>query len=159
MTFITSGGGGMDIHQYRLDNLLRLAARFKSDREFAAVAGINHTYLPQLKAGTKRLGHQLVRRIEINLQLEPGWMDHDHSPRPQLALPPPAAAESPKEAQLRVISTAAGALPDRLREQVARMVVEMSLSCTNERPSHVEPFRFQRQLDLGDTQDRPASAQ
>ena len=149
----------MDIHQNRLDNMMRLASRYKSDREFAAACGINHTYIPQLKSGLKRLGHQLVRRIEINLGLEPGWMDHDHSPpKPQ---PPPDTQPDPRDAQMRAVSAAMASLPVALREQVARMVFEMSISCTNnqERPRHVEPFRIQEHLDLGDTQTREASSQ
>ena len=149
----------MDIHQHRLDNMLRLAARYKSDREFAAACGINHTYIPQLKSGLKRLGSQLVRRIEINLGLEPGWMDHDHSPKKPET--PPETQPAPSDPQMHAVSAAMATLPRTLRDQVARMVFEMSISCTNnqERPRHVEPFRTQEHLDLGDTQTREASSQ
>ena len=74
----------MDIHEIRRTNL-RLLVREHAKGNLAQFVDLAD--LPSYKAlqkvtsprALRNLGSRLARKIEVQLNLEPGWMDHDHS--------------------------------------------------------------------------------
>lgn len=47
-------------------------------RRFAEHLGLSANYMTQLKAGTKVIGERAARKLEKALNVEPGWLDHEH---------------------------------------------------------------------------------
>ncbi|WP_060733457.1 hypothetical protein [Burkholderia cenocepacia] len=78
------------IAKVRQANLCLLASRFNFDAQFARAAQISRSQLSQYRACTesgdvrKRMGERLARKIEGNLGLAAGWMDHRHQSVPEL---------------------------------------------------------------------------
>ena len=73
------------IDEVRLANLLRLMERHREkdsvpgwERRFAESVSTNPTYLPQIKARTKKIGPVVARRVETELGFPEGWMDVPH---------------------------------------------------------------------------------
>lgn len=65
----------MDINDIRLANIERLAAGYRYAKDFCTSAGIDPSYLSQLRSRAKTLGSDLARRIEARLDLERGSLD------------------------------------------------------------------------------------
>lgn len=107
----------MDINQVRLANLLKLTEKFRTDKEFCQCVGISNTYLPQVKAGTKKLGNLVSRRIEQAMGLERDWMDHRHD------LPATPEPSPEIDAQTLAAVNAMAAIPAPLRDQLRRTIV------------------------------------
>lgn len=128
----------MDINEIRLNNLLILIERFRTDKEFCEAVGISATYLPQVKAGTKRLGEVIARRIENAMGLEHGWLDQVHTG----AITTPAL-DIENIAALHALET----LPAPLRDTLRRLLFLTAGLChpLPEAPQDVAPFRFTNQ--------------
>lgn len=118
----------MDISQIRLNNLMTLINRFRTDREFCELVGISNTYLPQVKGGTKKIGDTLARRIEESLGLAYGWMDQTREPES-----PPS-----KDPTLDAIA----ALPAPLQDQIRRPLFMIAAFCHDESAHEIKPFRI-----------------
>lgn len=72
----------MDINDIRLANIERLAAGYRFGKDFCSAAGIDPSYLSQLRSGSKTLGSDLARRIEARLELDRGALDVlQHNPK------------------------------------------------------------------------------
>jgi hypothetical protein len=65
----------MDINDIRLANIERLASSYRYGKEFCSAAGIDPSYLSQLRSRAKILGSDLARRIEARLELDRGALD------------------------------------------------------------------------------------
>jgi len=70
----------MDTNERRLVNILGLLSQYKSQRLFAEAIGVQTTEISQIKNRTspRNVGHNLARRIEVELNLDHGWMDLPH---------------------------------------------------------------------------------
>ena len=85
--------GTMDSKTIRLQNLLLLAERYRTQKEFAAALGVSSQRIGHLLGGTP-LGAATARRIEQIHSLPEGWMDLPHGatdallPYAPLPLPP-----------------------------------------------------------------------
>lgn len=67
------------IKEIRLENLLKLASKYRFDKDFCQAIDILPTYMTALKNRDKGIGDKLARQIETSLKLAPGWMDKDHA--------------------------------------------------------------------------------
>ena len=80
----------------------------------SAQIGVSANYLSQLKGG-KRIGHVMARRIEHGLNLQPGWLDLDHSKNPSSNLSEheliAQALALPVDARTRLLKKLANSLP------------------------------------------------
>jgi transcriptional regulator with XRE-family HTH domain len=85
--------GIMDAKTIRHQNLLLLAERYRTQKEFAAALGVSGQRIGHLLGGTP-LGTATARRIERIHHLPEGWMDLPHGatdallPYAPLPLPP-----------------------------------------------------------------------
>ena len=83
----------MDSKEIRHQNLLLLAERYRTQKEFAAALGVSGQRIGHLLGGTP-LGAATARRIEQIHSLPEGWMDLPHGatdallPYAPLPLPP-----------------------------------------------------------------------
>lgn len=70
----------MDIKEIRLTNMLDIIDGVSSQREFCDLAGIESSYVSQIKnpSNPKNIGEKLARRIEKAMDKPPGWMDQLH---------------------------------------------------------------------------------
>ncbi len=66
---------GMDNKEIRRANLLLLIAEAGSAAALAHRAGIDETYLRNIKNAVREMGDELARRIEEKLEMPHGWMD------------------------------------------------------------------------------------
>ena len=64
--------------EIRLKNFIELSSGFKRIGEFCEKVEINPAYFSQITNRSKALGDELARRIERNLGLPIGYMDHTH---------------------------------------------------------------------------------
>lgn len=68
----------MDHREARKANFDALLARYERDIDFANATDIAPPIVSQIKTGERKLGDTLARRIEKQLKLNHGWMDHPH---------------------------------------------------------------------------------
>ncbi|NEV64719.1 hypothetical protein [Thiorhodococcus minor] len=68
----------MDVRQARAENLAKLLRRHPSLRVFADRTELAPAHVSQMKNGVRRMGDEVARRIEAQLRLPHGWMDHPH---------------------------------------------------------------------------------
>ena len=143
-----------DINEIRVRNLMVLATKFDSDRQFCAAAGLNHSYYPQLKSGMKRIAGPRARRIERQLGLDPLYLDTEH---PSSA-PPVVEAPPPDPRSDQQVAAALGSLPRDVRDQIKRLVFELTLALPKSGETRdVDPLRFKEQL--ADQETRQAKAE
>lgn len=97
----------MDISEIRKANLLRLLESYSTQKEFAELVDTPTSYITQITQGTLgkngkpvNLGNTVARRIEKMLNLEHGYMDVDHSEKPNIVQFNPQVA--PKSDDLRI---------------------------------------------------------
>lgn len=68
--------------QVRRENLIRLVEEHSNGNrsEFARLVGVQSTYISQIcsENATKKMGAEIARRIEMNLNLPEGWMSLPH---------------------------------------------------------------------------------
>lgn len=91
------------IEEIRHENLLAVLERFGTLQAFADKIGRAHSQISQLKNRSvstsskkpRNLDTKIARLIEEKLELEPGWMDNDHS---RMAWPFPAVDRTQWEA-------------------------------------------------------------
>lgn len=76
----------MDITSIRFKNLLDLAKRYKKQIDFADAVKTDKAYISQLLSAAKgngvkprKIGDDFARRVEVELKLPYGWMDHCHN--------------------------------------------------------------------------------
>ena len=77
----------MDRNQIRLENLLLLRSRVKTQAEFASAVNSTSPYVSQILAGKQPVGTNFARRAELAFQCPEGWMDVDHSGPPLTLVP------------------------------------------------------------------------
>ncbi len=128
------------MNEIRVRNLMVLATKFDSDRQFCAAAGLNHSYYPQLKNGMKRIAGPRARRIEHQLGLPPMYLDTEHA-----SVAPPVV-EPPDPRTDHQVVAALGALPKDVRDQIKRLVFELSLALPRQETRDVDPLRFKEQI-------------
>jgi hypothetical protein len=104
------------VSSVRRANLGLLASRFNFDAQLAKAVQLSRSLLSQYQARSedgvprKRMGERVARRIESNLGLPTGWMDHPRDSVPELSiagpalLKPPAGASVPKDTELKAMS-------------------------------------------------------
>lgn len=80
-------GMSIDIFQIRLNNLLPFLEKRGETARLAKLIKVEPNYISRIKAGKKRIGEDVARRLEDALGQEYGWMDrsHDseHAPAPE----------------------------------------------------------------------------
>ena len=70
----------MSVHDFRRANLERLIEEYGGGtiERFAVLADQNPSYLSQIRNGTRNMGNQAARKIEVALGLSDAWMDLNH---------------------------------------------------------------------------------
>lgn len=106
----------MDINDVRLANIERLAKTYKYGKDFCEAAGIDPSYLSQLRARVKQTGTQLARRIEQRLGLQHGALDERL---------PGTTATQPGHAAIS-IAHAIESLSPEVRRSIAALVFELA---------------------------------
>jgi hypothetical protein len=109
-----------DVRATRKQNLLNLAARFKTQTDFAHACGVSFAQLMQVlktsREGTsiRMVGEKLARRIEANLALEPRWLDisHDEDDIGKLTLRFPGSSLTPDAAALQPMAGRTSTAPE-----------------------------------------------
>ncbi|MES9991576.1 MAG: helix-turn-helix transcriptional regulator [Candidatus Thiodiazotropha sp.] len=79
----------VNIRTIRKANLLHQIARFDSQRAFADKAGLVPAHVSQMVTNRRKMGDEVARRIEKNLDLADGHMDLQHQPSSYEVLPKP----------------------------------------------------------------------
>jgi len=65
----------MRLREIRHANLLRLIARYGTQRKVAELTGVAAAYISQIATGKRGMGERTARQIEEALELGHGWMD------------------------------------------------------------------------------------
>lgn len=68
----------MDMHQIRLDNLIKLEAGFRLKKDFANAVDVTPSYIRQFKTRDRVINEKTARKIEAHLNLKIGHMDMLH---------------------------------------------------------------------------------
>lgn len=78
----------LTLQQRRRNNLKRLLADYRTQREFGAAAGLSVNQISHILNGVREMGEEIARRIESALGKPLGWMDADpdQEPAPETAL-------------------------------------------------------------------------
>jgi hypothetical protein len=106
------------ISTVRQANLGLLASRFNFDAQLAKAVQLSRSLLSQYQARTaegvpkKQMGERVARKIEANLGLPVGWMDHPRNSVPELTVTGPALLKP------------AGGAPDLRKDQLKAMSLE-----------------------------------
>lgn len=122
----------MTIVEIRLKNLRALIERWNAVKLAKMLGYRQSSYLSQMTSDnpSRPLTEKNARRFEVQLDLEPGWFDIDHSaPKPAEVTPPAPAAPVPSAAD-----TATANL-------VADMIRLVGTVCANEAVS-LPPMKF-----------------
>jgi hypothetical protein len=112
----------MDVRQARTENLETLLRRYPSLRVFAERTELASSHVSQMKNGVRRMGDEVARRIEAQLGLPHGWMDHPHGTEDDT----PVATTIPSSLDQRLLQTSPRAR--RALEQIVRAAEEGRLS-------------------------------
>ena len=131
----------MDIYEIRRSNLLLLIDEHADGNlnrfvEWTLKGSISYQALQRITTETtgprkrRNLGPTLARRIEVQLKMSRGWMDHDHS---GLIVKPGVIPNGRSERVMR-LSEAISALPPWIRLHIQKIVEALAA-----RPRRVEP--------------------
>jgi hypothetical protein len=109
---------GNTTRHIRLENILKLASRFKFSKDFCAKIDIKPAYFSQVKHNGKSIGGILARRIEKRFGLPEGWMDSRH----------PDESVSYENSQVGddALSRALKQVPSSQRDMLARLITAVS---------------------------------
>lgn len=66
-------------YEVRRQNLLNLLANYSTNSQFADRCDLAPAHVSQMKTGRRDMGDQVARRVEDQLSLGHGWMDHNHA--------------------------------------------------------------------------------
>lgn len=121
-----------------------LVRGYTTQKDFCAEAGIEPSYLSQLKGGQKQFGSELARKIEERLGKSRGWLDVQNG------------APEPKEDHgLLALSHAVRSLPPTIRNPLSALIFEMA-RLHMMHAEDIQPFDFKESLD-GQTVEIPAA--
>lgn len=68
------------LSETRRHNLKQLSEQFESQRAFADALDVTPGYASQLLLGSCKFGEKAARKIELQLNKAPGWLDVPHDP-------------------------------------------------------------------------------
>lgn len=106
---------GNTIQETRLLNTLKLASRYKFEKEFCEKIGILPAYFSQVKHKNKNIGSKIARQIEDRLGLENGFLDVQHD-----------KARAQDRSSANTLAMVIEQMPDNLRDQVTRLVYSIA---------------------------------
>lgn len=129
----------MDITGIRLANIEQLVTKFRYGKDFCQAAGIDPTYLSQLRSGAKVLGTELARRIEERMGLAFGHLDALHE------ADPPA-----QQGNTSLILAALDSLSPAVRKSMIDLIMELAKAQLSVAPtdSETESTRPARTFDV-----------
>lgn len=71
------------VREIRRDNLQRLLAGYRFQRQFAEATGLAAAHVSQMVNGTRDMGEDVARRVEKALGLPANWMDRVEGSAPE----------------------------------------------------------------------------